>query len=120
MAIKNRSYCYQQYNRIIEFRLNNFFCGVGMDKSRYIYTPYEQTVTDHHATYKDHPVCYDLKTAQAYCKAHGLTCMSISFQGYDRHVEGDWVTYNTETICFLDDGTWEQADYYNLRAGTNY
>ncbi len=91
-----------------------------MDKCRYTYTPYDATVEDDSIEYKDHAKMFDLKKAQAYCKEHGLTCISVSFEGYDPEREGGWYVENSETICFLDDDTWEQADYANLKLNTNY
>ncbi len=91
-----------------------------MDECRYTYTPYAAIITEDDVTYVDHDMLLDLKAAQEYCRKHDLTCISVAFEGYDPEREGGWYMEDAETICFLNDDTWEQADYANLRAGTNY
>lgn len=81
-----------------------------MDKCRYVYTPDGIDVK-----------MYDLAEAQKYCKEHRITNILVLFEGWDPKRSADgWYTENSLHINFLTDGTWEQADYAELRKGTNY
>lgn len=88
-----------------------------MRETRTIYTPYETIWKDDELIdYKDHDSFACLDNAKRYCIQTGITCISACYQEYDRNIENDWHTENSQTICLLNNGIWENVDHKQLES----